>query len=80
MSSAYLPQTYGQTEAVNKNIQMCLRYFCGECLKEWCRWLLWVEFCYNTLLHSSCRMTPYRVLYGKDPPTLLTYVPETWEV
>ena len=40
-------------------------------------WLPWVEYSYNTALHSSTRMTPFEAVYGVPPPTLLSYVPGT---
>ncbi|KAL5814386.1 hypothetical protein ACOSQ4_025027 [Xanthoceras sorbifolium] len=35
---------------------------------------------YNTSLHSATKMTPFEVVYGTPPPTLLTYVPGTTQV
>lgn len=39
----------------------------------WVKWLPWDEYWYNTSYHSSIQMTPFRVLYGRDQPTLLRY-------
>lgn len=33
------------------------------------------EYCYNTSLHSALNTTPFRVVYGRDPPHLLSYEP-----
>ncbi|KAA8522099.1 hypothetical protein F0562_012587 [Nyssa sinensis] len=43
--------------------------------KEWSRWLAWAEYCYNTSWHSAIKMTPFEVVYGRPPPTLLSYIP-----
>ncbi|CAA6669927.1 unnamed protein product [Spirodela intermedia] len=31
------------------------------------------KYSYNTYYHSSIKMTPFRVIYGKDPPKLIKY-------
>jgi hypothetical protein len=74
-SSAYHPQTDGQTEVVNHTIKMYLRCFTSFTPRDWVRRLPWVEFCYNTSLHSALGCTPFQIVYGREPPTLLSYVP-----
>jgi hypothetical protein len=79
-SSAYHPQTDGQTEVVNRIIEMYLRCFTSSMPRDWVRWLPWVEFRYNTSLHSALGCTPFQVVYGREQPTLLSYVPGTSRV
>ncbi|KAH9680855.1 hypothetical protein KPL71_026714 [Citrus sinensis] len=79
-SSSYHPQTDGQTEAVNRTIEMYLRCFTSAKPNEWVHWISWAEFCYNTSPHTSTRKTPFEVLYGGAAPNLLTYVPGTARV
>jgi len=71
MSTAFHPQTDGQSEAVNKTIAMYLRCITGDRPRDWLDWLLWVEYCYNTAFHSALRTTPFTVVYGRPPPALL---------
>jgi hypothetical protein len=76
-SSAYHPQTDGQTEVVNRTIEMYLRCFTSSSPKQWAKWLPWVEYCYNTGYHSATKRTPFEIVYGRPPPSLLPYVPGT---
>jgi len=36
-------------------------------------WLPWAEYCYNTPYNSSLLETPFKVVYGCDPPALPGY-------
>jgi len=71
MSSAFHPQT----EAANRVIVMYLRCFTGDRPRQWLRWLPWAEYVYNTAYQSSLRETSFRVVYGRDPPTIRSYEP-----
>jgi hypothetical protein len=57
MSTAFHPQTDGQSEAVNKMIAMYLRCLTGDRPRAWLDWLPWAEYCYNSAHHSSLRTT-----------------------
>jgi hypothetical protein len=75
MTSAFHPQSDGQMEAANRVITMYLRCFTGDRPRQWLRWLPWAEYTYNTAFQTSLRDTPFRVVYGRDPPTIRTYEP-----
>lgn len=79
-SSAYHPQTDGQTEVVNRTVEMYLRCFISSKPKEWVIWLPWSQYCYNTSVHAATKRTPYEILFGKIAPTLLSYVHGTCAV
>jgi hypothetical protein len=73
ITSAFHPQSGGQSEAANKVIAMYLRCFTGDRPREWLRWLPWVEYTYNTAYQSSLRDTPFHVVYGRHPPSIRSY-------
>jgi hypothetical protein len=76
MPSAFHPQTDGQTEAANRVIVMYLRCFTGDRPRQWpLRWLPWAEYIYNTAYQTSLRDTPFRIVYGCDPPSIRSYEP-----
>ncbi|GJR29652.1 reverse transcriptase [Tanacetum coccineum] len=74
MSTAYHPQTDGQTEVVNKYLEGYLRCMTGEKPMDWTKWLPLAEYWYNTNFHSSINTTPYEVVYGQPPSLHIPYV------
>ncbi|OWM70560.1 hypothetical protein CDL15_Pgr014233 [Punica granatum] len=74
-SSAYHPQTDGQTEIVNKCLETYLRCMTGDRPASWAKWLPMAEWWYNTTYHSSTGMTPFEGLYGFQPPIHMPYFP-----
>uniref|UniRef100_A0A8I7BBU6 Reverse transcriptase n=1 Tax=Hordeum vulgare subsp. vulgare TaxID=112509 RepID=A0A8I7BBU6_HORVV len=77
MSTAFHPQTDGQSEVVNKVIAKYLRCVTGDRPRAWVDWLAWAEYCYNTSYHSALCTTPFEVVYRRQPPAMLRYEPGT---
>lgn len=75
LSSAFRPQTNGQSEMTNRILGVYLRCLAGDRPKSWLRWLPWTEYFYNSSFQTALKTTPFRVVYGRDPPTLLSYQP-----
>lgn len=73
ISSAYHPQIDGESEALNKCIELYLRCFVSENQKAWVELLPWAQYWYNTSFHNSAEMSPFKVVYGRDPPQLIAY-------
>ena len=80
LSSAYHPQTDGQTEVVNKGLKTYLRRTTGDQPKTWFKWLSLAEWWYNSTHHFAIQLTPFEALYGYGPPLHLPYLPESSSV
>jgi hypothetical protein len=79
-SSAFHPSTDGQFEVTNRIIVMYLHCLAGDRPRSWLQWLPWAEFCYNTSYESALRTMPFEVVYGRSPPSLVSYLPGTARV
>lgn len=75
LSTAYHPQSDGQTEVVNRCLETYLCCMSSDKPQAWSKWLPLAEYCYNTTYHSATMTTPYEVLYGQQPPIHLPYLP-----
>jgi len=67
LSMAFHPQTDGQTERVNQELEQYLRMFINHRQEQWPEWLGTAEFMYNNKAHSSTRTSSFKANYGQDP-------------
>ena len=67
LSMAFHPQTDGQTERVNQELEQYLRMFIDHRQEQWPEWLGTAKFAYNNKAHSSTRTSPFKANYGQDP-------------
>ncbi|CAI7879496.1 unnamed protein product [Closterium sp. NIES-54] len=79
MSSAYHPQTDGQTERLNQIMEQLLRAACKDDINKWDLHLPVLEFAYNNAKHAATGETPFFLYYGRHPltpqqPTVLATV------
>lgn len=65
LSSAYHPQTDGQSERTIQTVEDMLRASALDFKGSWDDHLPLVEFAYNNSYHSSIGMAPYEALYGR---------------
>ncbi|GJP84926.1 hypothetical protein CLOP_g14969, partial [Closterium sp. NIES-67] len=66
MSSAYHPQTGGQTERLNQIVEQLLRAACKDDISKWDFHLPVLEFAYN---NATTGQTPFFLCYGRHPLT-----------
>ena len=67
LSTAFHPQTDGQMERVNQELEQYLRMFINHRQEQWPDWLGTAEFAYNNKIHSSTKVSPFKASYGQDP-------------
>jgi hypothetical protein len=70
-SSAYHPQTDGQTGRTNQILEDMLRACALKYGKSWEKSLPYTEFSYNNSYQASIKMAPYEALYGRQCRTSL---------
>src|SRR5260221_3942197 len=66
-STSYHPQTDGQMERVNQEIEAYLRVFVSHQQDDWADWLPLVEFTYNNKVHAATHQTPFELDAGQHP-------------
>jgi len=67
MSTAYHPQTDGQTERINQEVEVFLRHYINYRQDNWTKWLVTAEFQYNDKEHVATGHSPFCVNYGRHP-------------
>ncbi|KAL8441499.1 hypothetical protein Emag_007115 [Eimeria magna] len=67
MSSAWHPQTDGQTERVHRTLEQVLRTYIQSDETKWEDLLPAVELAYNCTTHASTGLSPFEVMIGENP-------------
>uniref|UniRef100_A0A8C7WWZ3 Gypsy retrotransposon integrase-like protein 1 n=1 Tax=Oryzias sinensis TaxID=183150 RepID=A0A8C7WWZ3_9TELE len=68
LSSGHHPESNGQTERLNQQLETGLRCLVSQNPSPWSRLLVWVEFAHNTLPTSATGFSPFKSVHGYDPP------------
>ena len=74
-STSFHPQTDGQTEVVNRSLGNLLRCLIGENHRNWESILPLAEFAYNSSLNRTINTSPFEVVYGNKPLSVLDLAP-----
>ena len=66
LSTAYHPQTDGQTERFNALVEQYLQLYTNHPQNDWVEWLALVEFAHNQKT-SATGFSPFMLNYGQQP-------------
>jgi len=66
-STAYHPQTDGETERVNQELEIYFRVFCSNNPKTWKPLNSLMEFSHNQKVYSTTKQTPFYLMIGYEP-------------
>ena len=66
LSTAFHPQTDGQTEQMDQKLKQYLRFFVEYRQKDWPEWLVSAEFAVNNKAHMATKVLPFRANYGRE--------------
>ncbi|GJT73881.1 putative reverse transcriptase domain-containing protein [Tanacetum coccineum] len=73
MSTAYHPETDGQSERTIQTLEDMLRACVIDFGKGWVKHLPLAEFSYNNSYHASIKVAPYEALYGQKSRSLMCW-------
>src|SRR5258705_408824 len=65
--TSYQPQTDGQMERMNQEIEAYLQVFVSHQQDDWADWLPLAEFAYNNKVHAATHQTPFELDVGQHP-------------
>ena len=66
LSTTFHPQTDGQTERMNQEVEQYLRFFIKYRRKDWPEWLVMTEFAINNKAHTATKVSLFMANYGKE--------------
>jgi len=75
-STAYHPQSDGQTERTNQMMEQYLRVYCDYHQDDWSQLLPLAEFVYNNAKSASTGVSPFYANYGYHPRATLKILPD----
>ena len=73
LSTAYHPQTDGQTERMNREIEVYLRIYCGAHPETWYEHLSDLEFSHNQRANANSGKTPFELIMGYNPTPIPSF-------
>jgi Integrase zinc binding domain/Chromo (CHRromatin Organisation MOdifier) domain len=79
MSTTNHPQTDGQSERTNQQMEQGLRILTSKQPRDWAKWLPIVQYTKNAWINSTTKKTPFELILGYTPviqqPRRATHLP-----
>ena len=66
LSTAFHPQTDGQTEWINQELEQYLRFFVDHRQRDWPEWLALAEFAVNNKAYTATKVSLFMANYGRE--------------
>ncbi len=76
LSSGFHPQTNGQCERANQDLERMLRCLTSNNPSSWCQQLSWIEYARNSLPVAASGMSPFECSVGYKPPLFPSQEPD----
>jgi len=64
--TVFHPQTNGQTEQMNQELEQYLRFFVDHKQKNWPEWLALAKFAVNNKVHMATKMSSFMANYSRE--------------
>jgi len=65
LSTVFHPQTDGQTERINQELEQYLQFFVDHWQKDWPEWSALAEFAVNNKVHTATKVSSFMANYRR---------------